>query len=153
VSRRTLLAALAGGLVVFVAVSFLLARWLSTENRERNAVYQLLRAQARGDLPAMLDRLDGCADDPACVAQVRRNARRLERRGEVKILAYESETAYAIGSASGLTRVAWTVVDRGLPVVQCVDVRRRGTVLAGRAVTLRALGPPIGRQSPCEPGA
>jgi hypothetical protein len=148
-SRRALLLLLAVGLAAFLALSFLLARWLTTENRERNAVYALLQAQARGDAAAMLDRLAGCADDPACVAEVRRNANRLRRRGEVKILAYDSGTAYALGSARGATRVAWTVVDRGLPVVQCVDVRRGGTVLAGRVVTLRRLGPPIGRQSPC----
>jgi hypothetical protein len=149
VSRRALLSILAVGLVAFLALSFLLARWLTTENRERNAVYSLLQAQARGDAPAMLDRLESCADDPGCVAEVGRNARRLERRGEVKILAYDSATAYALGSAAGVTRVAWTVVDRGLPVVQCVDVHRDGTVLAGRVVTLRRLSPPIGRQSAC----
>jgi hypothetical protein len=149
VSRHALLSILAVGLVAFLALSFLLARWLTTENRERNAVYALLRDQARGDAPAMLERLDGCAADPRCAAAVRRNADRLRRPGEVKILAYESATAYALGSAEGLTRVAWTVVDEGLPVVQCVDVRRGGTVLAGRAVTLRRLSPPIGRQSSC----
>jgi hypothetical protein len=149
VSRRTLLTVLAVGLVAFLVLSFLLARWLTTENRERNAVYAVLQAQARGDAPAVLDRLESCAEDPACVAEVRRNARRLRRSGEVKILAYDSATAYALGSARGLTRVAWTVVDRGLPVVQCIDVQRGGTVLAGRVVTLRRLGPPIGRQSSC----
>jgi hypothetical protein len=149
VSRRALLPLLAAGLVVFLGVSFLLARWLTTESRERNAVYALLEDQARGDAGAMLERLDGCEADPACVATTRRNAERLARPGEVKILAYESGTAYALGSAAGLTRVAWTVIDRGLPVVQCVDVRREGSVVAGRAITLRRLSPPIGRQSSC----
>jgi len=149
VSRRTLLPLLAAALVVVLAVSFVLAQWLSTENRERNAVYGVLQAQARGDAGAMLDRLEGCARDRACVRDVRENARRLRRPGEVKILAYDSATAYALGGAEGLTRVAWTVVNRGLPVVQCVDVRRGGSVLAGRVVTLRRLSRPIGRQSSC----
>ena len=148
-SRRALLSVLAVCLVVFLAVSFLLARWLSTESRERNAVYALLQAQARGDAAAMLRRVPGCSRDAACAREVRENARRLRRPGEVKILAYDSTTAYAIGAKSGPTRVAWTVVDRGLPVVQCVDVRRGGTVLAGRVVTLRRLSRPIGRQSAC----
>jgi hypothetical protein len=137
------------GLVTFLAISLVLARWLSTETRERNAVYALLRAQARGDAPGMLARLDGCAARPACRAQVRANARRLRRTGAVKILAYRSHTAYALGRASGLTRVAWTVIDRGLPVVQCVVVQRKGTVLAGRTVTLQRLSAPIGRESDC----
>ncbi len=97
----------------------------------------------------MLQRLDGCAPDPRCAATIRANARRLTRPGEVKILAYDSETAYALGSKRGPTRVAWTVIDRGLPVVQCVDVERAGTVLAGRAIRLRRLSPPIDRQGTC----
>jgi hypothetical protein len=33
--------------------------------------------------------------------------------------------------------------------VQCVDVQRAGTVLAGRAIRLRRLSPPIDRQGTC----
>ncbi|HZC28476.1 MAG TPA: hypothetical protein VE269_01960, partial [Gaiellaceae bacterium] len=109
----------------------------------------LLQAQARGDADAMLARLDGCAREPACAAIQRRNAQRLKRPGEVKILAYDSTTAYALGAKRGPTRVAWTVIDRGLPVVQCVDVQRTGTALAGRAITLRRLSPPIARTGTC----
>ena len=148
-SRRALIPIAAVALVVFLGISFLVARWLTTESRERNAVYALLQDQARGDARAMLDRLDDCTREPRCVATVRDNARRLKRAGEVKILSYESGTSYALGEASGVTRVAWTVIDRGLPVVQCVDVERGGTVLAGRMVTLRRLGRPIGRESSC----
>ena len=148
-SRRTLVPIAAVALVAFLGLSFLLARWLTTESRERNAVYALLQDQARGDAPAMLDRLDDCAREPRCRATVRDNARRLKRAGEVKILSYESGTSYALGSADGVTRVAWTVIERGLPVVQCVDVERGGTVLAGRVVTLRRLSRPIGRESSC----
>jgi hypothetical protein len=136
------------GVVAFLAVSFELARYLNTETQERNAVFDLLRDQARGDA-AMIDRLDGCAADPRCRATATRNAARLRRAGEVKILAYDSQTAYALGGKRGPTRVAWTVIDRGLPVVQCVDVQRTGTVLAGRAIRLRALSPPIDRQGTC----
>jgi hypothetical protein len=149
VSRRTLIPLVAAGVLVFAAVSLLLARYLNTEGQERGAVFALLKAQARGDAPAMIERLDGCAADPRCAATARSNAKRLERPGEVKILAYDSKTAYALGSARGPTRVAWTVIDRGLPVVQCVDVERAGTVLAGRAIRLRRLSPPIDRQGTC----
>ena len=148
-SRRVLSPLAAIGVVLFVAVSLGLARWLTTENTERGEVLALLRAQARGDARAMLGRLPGCDRDARCVATVRRNAGRLRRGGEVKILAYDSATSYALGGARGPTRVAWTVLDRGLPVVQCVDVERRGTVLTGRAITLHALSPPIDRQASC----
>ena len=145
-SRRTKLL-IALGAVVFVGLSFLLARWLSTENRERDAVYALLRDQARGDVRGMLSRLDGC--DARCRAAAEANARRLKRPGTVKILAYNSSTAYALGAASGPTRVAWTIVNRQLPVVQCVDVQRTGTVLTGRAINLRRLSVPIDSQGSC----
>jgi hypothetical protein len=149
VSRRALIPLVAAGVLVFLAVSLLLARYLNTESQERGAVFALLQDQARGDAAAMIARLDGCASDPACVRTTRANARRLKRAGEVKILAYDSKTAYALGSAQGPTRVAWTVIDRGLPVVQCVEVQRVGTVLTGRAIRLRRLSPPIDRQGTC----
>jgi hypothetical protein len=149
VSRPAILTLAAAGLVAFVVVSLTLARWLSTENDERDAVYAVLTAQARGDASGMLARLDGCAGDQGCASAVRRNAGRLRRAGEVKILAYDSATSYALGPAHGPTRVAWTVVDRGLPVVQCVDVDRSGSVLTGRTITLRRVSLPIDRQSSC----
>jgi hypothetical protein len=147
VSRRRKVLLVAVGVVAFLAISLVLARYLTTENRERDAVYALLRDQARGDAKAMLDRLDGC--DARCRADVQANARRLARPGAVKILAYQSPTAYALGSAEGQTRVAWTIVDRQLPVVQCVEVQRTGNVLAGRAINLRRLNVPIDRQGSC----
>jgi hypothetical protein len=147
VSRRRLVTLIAFGAIVFVAISFLLARYLSTENRERDAVYALLRDQARGDARAMLERLDGC--DARCRANVEANARRLKRAGEVKILAYSSSTSYALGHAEGPTRVAWTIVNKQLPVVQCVQVERTGNVLAGATINLRRLSVPIDRQGTC----
>ena len=135
--------------VVFLALSVLVARWLTAESVERDTVYRLLQAQARGDAAAMLAELNGCAAVRRCRADVERNARRLKRRGEVKILAYDSETAYALGEASGPTRVAWTIIGRQLPVVQCVQVQREGSVLSGRTINLRRLSRPISRQASC----
>jgi hypothetical protein len=146
VSRRVKLL-IAVGVVAFLAISILLARFLTTENRERDEVYALLRDQARGDAPAMLARLKGC--NARCRAAVGADARRLARSGTVKILAYDSSTSYALGGASGPTRVAWTIVDRQLPVVQCVQVQRTGNALTGRGINLLALSVPIDRQGTC----
>jgi hypothetical protein len=147
VSRRRLVTLIALGAIVFVAISFLLARYLSTENRERDAVYALLRDQARGDARAMLNRLTAC--DARCRANVAYDARRLRRAGDVKILAYSSSTSYALAHAEGPTRVAWTIVNRQLPVVQCVQVERTGNVLTGTTINLRRLSVPIDRQGTC----
>jgi tRNA A37 N6-isopentenylltransferase MiaA len=147
VSRRRLVSLIAIGAIVFLAISFLLARYLTTENRERDAVYALLRDQARGDARAMLEQLSAC--DARCRANVEADARRLKRAGEVKILAYSSSTSYALGHDEGPTRVAWTIVDRQLPVVQCVQVERTGNVLTGTTINLRRLSVPIDRQGTC----
>jgi hypothetical protein len=147
--RPTRFALVIAGIAAFLAISFELARFLTAESDERGQVYSLLKAQARGSAGDMLARLDGCRADRRCRAQVQANARALRRPGEVKILAYDSATAYSLGDDTGPTRVAWTVIDRGLPVVQCVTVRRTGSVLAGRSVTLLRLSAPIPRQGTC----
>jgi len=134
--------------LLFVAVSVLLARFLSTENVERDKEASLLQAQAKGDVQRMLAQLDGCRARPACLATVRANADRLRRPGVVKILSLKSSTAYALTGASGKTRLAWTVIGR-LPVVQCVEVRRTGNPISGITVTLRSLSAPIPNEADC----
>jgi hypothetical protein len=144
--RRAPLIALA--VLVFLAISLELARYLSTESTERDEVHKLLTAEARGDGRQMLAQLHGCGD-AACRATVLRSARALKRRGAVKIVDYESGTSYALGAATGKTRVAWTSLEQGLVVVQCVTVRRSGSALAGRSVTLLRISAPIDRQGSC----
>lgn len=133
----------------FVLVSFLVARWLTAENRERTAVIDLLRAQARGDAASMLAALDGCAGDPACRAEVERNARALRRSGRVRVLRMDSTTSHALLAEEGPTRVAWDVGGKSLPVVQCVQVERRGLQLLGGEIVLSAIGPRIAGDASC----
>jgi len=135
--------------VLFLAISGALARYLSTENAERDDILAVLQAQAKGDLSGMLAHLSsGCRRSPSCVATVRANATSLRRPGAVKILSLKSSTAYALTGATGKTRLAWTVIGR-LPVVQCVEVRRTGSFLAGITVTLLSLSAPIGNEADC----
>ena len=141
---------IAAAVVVFLAISWALARFLTTESRERADVLDLLRAQTRGDAGGMLDVLaPSCRADARCRASVVALARRMRRSGDPKIIAYDSQTSYALGGASGETRVAWTIVDRQLPVVQCVLVRRSGTALTGRRVSLLRVSAPIDNESSC----
>ncbi len=135
--------------VAFLAVSFAVARWLTQDNRERDAVTDLLRAQARGDVGAMLDQLDGCSRDTACRARVVRNAETLRRSGRVRILRYDSSTARSLGDESGPTRVVWSDGPDADIVVQCISVQRRGIPLLGADVTLSSIGAPIGGESSC----
>lgn len=132
--------------VAFLAISAVVARWLSADSDERGQVVELLRAQARGDADDMLRRLE-CRDAP-CVKVVRANARRLRGRGELKVALYQSGTAHALRSRTKQTRVVWFTPGR-LTTVQCVLVRRTGNVLAGTSVSLLRLSAPIGRESSC----
>ena len=145
-SKRALLIAVCA--LLFVAISVELARFLSVENVERNDAEMLIQAQARGDVSEMLKLLSGCRERPGCVTSVQANASRLRRPGAVKILSLKSRTAYSLGASTGRTRLAWTVIGR-LPVVQCIEVRRSGNVLAGINVSLLSLSPPIPNEADC----
>jgi len=134
--------------LAFLAISGLLARFLSVENAERDKEAALLQAQVRGDVKAMLAQLSGCRESAACVASVTANASRLQRPGAVKILSLKSRTAYSLTGATGKTRVAWTVTG-GLPVVQCVEVERTGNFLGGIHIRLLSLSAPIANEADC----
>ena len=138
---------IACGLLVFVLLSGLLARWLALENIERDDGVTLLQAEARGDAKAMLAQLDGC--DHYCRANVVRMARRLKRPGHVLILADQSQTAYSLTGTVGDTRVAWKATSNVLPVVQCVRVQRSGNVLSGLVIRLLAVSLPIPDTADC----
>ena len=146
--RRPLIIAVA--VVVLLAASFLVARWLNNDTVERARVVELLRAQARGDAADMLRRLDACADR-ACVAVVTENARKLRRDAELKVAFYQSQTAHALRSRTKFTRVVWFPAGREAETtVQCVLVRRKGNVFAGMTVSLlRVTAPFRDRESSC----
>lgn len=136
------------GVLLFLAISGALARFLSVENDERDDLVALLQAQAKGNVPAMLRRLSGCSESPRCVTTVRANAAKLHRPGEVKILTVTSPTAYSLTGATGTTRVAWTVIGT-LPVVQCVQVKRTGNAVTGISLKLLTIGPQIAGEADC----
>jgi len=138
---------IACGVVVFLLVSGLLARWLSLENIERDDIVTLLQAEARGDANAMLAQLHGC--DRHCRANVLGDARRLKRGGQVLILADQSQTAYSLTSTVGDTRIAWKATGNRFPVVQCVRVERSGNVLSGLVIRLLTVSVPIPDTADC----
>jgi len=147
--RPRLLVFIAAAVAVFLIVSFVLARWLTVENGERDALTRVLQAQARGDVTGMLEELDGCAQRPECVATVRANAGRLRSQGRVEIVRLDSGTSYTLSSKTAPTRVVWKTPSR-LTVVQCVQVRRKGNVLTGLTASLLAISPPISRTAACD---
>lgn len=136
------------GVLLFLVISGLLARFFSVENVERDDEVALIEAQVKGDANGIVEKLAGCRASPACVASARANASRLRRPGPVKILSLKSQNAHSLTSSTGTTRLAWTVIGK-LPVVQCVRVRRSGNLLEGFSVTLLALSAPIPNEADC----
>ncbi len=136
------------GVVVFLAITSVVARFFASENVERDHELLLVQAEAKGDVPGMLAQLSGCAANASCVAQVRANAAALRRGGAVEILSTQSTTNHSLGGSVGKTRVAWKV-DGRYPVIQCVTVRRSGNFLTGISIALDAIGPRIGDTSDC----
>jgi hypothetical protein len=134
--------------ILFLLISILLARYLLSENVERDDILHVLQAQAAGDTVRELALLDGCRTQPTCAATVRASAATLKRPGAVKILSIKSPTAGSLTAATGTTRVAWTVIGR-LPVVQCVVVHRSGNALQGLHVSLLSLSAPIAGEADC----
>lgn len=147
---RRRVALIAIGVLVFLVISGLLARFLTTDNAERDDDLALIRAEVRGDAASMIRQLSGCSTHPSCVASAKRNASdpRLRRSGTVKILSLTSATANSPTGATGRTRLAWTVIGTP-PVVQCVDVRRTGNALTGVNVALLSLSAPISNEGDC----
>jgi hypothetical protein len=146
--RRRLVTVAAIGIVLFLGLSLLLARYLAVENTERDDVFAVLRAEAAGDVSGTIEHISGCVKHPGCVAQIRQNAANLRRSGPVKILSLTSHTAYALTSDTAPTRVAWTVIGR-LPVVQCVSVKRTGNFLTGLSVVVLSVSKPISNEGDC----
>jgi hypothetical protein len=144
--RSYRLALIAVGIVLFLAISFALARFLAVENQERDADLALLQAEARGDAAGMLAVLHGCG--PGCRATVAVDAAKLRGPGEVSILADMSATAYALTGRTGKTRIAWKLPGK-LPTVQCLIVRRTGNAITGVTVKVQTIGAPIPLQSDC----
>jgi hypothetical protein len=134
--------------LAFLAISFGLARVLNANGAERSAIEALLTAQARGDAPGVIARIEGCGADPACRASARANATGLRSPGKVVLVRLDASTSFSLGGTSGTARVVWKTPQR-ITVVQCVRVHRGGDVLHGLSVLLMSLSRPIGHQSAC----
>jgi hypothetical protein len=135
------------GLFVFLGISLMLARALSATGTERSRVLEIARAQARGDARAVLAETPACAREPACAAATEAFVARLKRPGDVAILQYTPSIQLPLTNATATGRVAWRA-GSGLPVVQCVRVRREGP-LSGAGVELLSISPPIGNEASC----
>jgi hypothetical protein len=135
VRRSYLFALIALGVVVFVLISALLARAFSIDGAEQSAITSVLQAEARGDVAGVVAGIKDCGRDPACRARAATNAAALRTPGQVTMIKFDSSAGFSLGSTLGTARVAWRV-GNGLPIVQCVRVKRAGNVISGLHVEL-----------------
>ncbi len=147
--RRTRILIVVGFLIfVFLGVSAMLARALSAAGTERNSVLDVARAEARGDAGTVLKLTPACEAETACAATTREFVAKLRRPGDVEILRYDPSVQVTFTRRLGTGRIAWRAGRQGLPVVQCVRVRRDGP-LTGNTVELLSISAPIGNESSC----
>jgi len=148
VSRPARIALIAVAAVLFVLVSAGVARVLGANSAERAEIDRLVAAQAAGDATRATQSVDGCGRDPRCTARIGAIVKRVAAPGTVSILRLDPSTTTALGPVTGTARVAWKVGSR-LPVVQCVRVRRSGSLVSGFTVRLLRVSTPIPRESGC----
>ena len=146
--RPRIIALLAVAVVLFVAISALLARAFSVDGAERSAITDLIQAQARGDQNAMLDQISGCRAESACRARVADDLAALAHSGAVSIIQIQPSAGFSLGGTLGTARVAWNA-GGSLPIVQCVKVRRAGNVLRGLHVELLEISKRIPSDQAC----
>jgi hypothetical protein len=136
-------------LVVFLVISALLARIFSVDSAQRSAIITVLQDQARGDTTALISRIQGCQADAACRERAAYNSTHLKRPGAISVLTLQTAASgFSLGNREGVARVAWRI-GNGLPIVQCVRVRRTGNPITGLHVELLAVSKRIPGASDC----
>lgn len=149
VVRRVYIFLLIGlGVVLFIAISGVLARVFSVDGAERSAITELVQAEAHGDVNGIVERIEGCGDSPVCRARAAEDVAALKHAGSVSILQLNPSAGFSLGSTIGTARVAWNV-GSSLPIVQCVRVRRAGDAFTGLRVELLELSPRITTDADC----
>lgn len=149
--RRLRLTLIALAVIVFLAISALLARAFSIDGAERSAITALVTAEARGNVRQIANLITGCARRPSCRADAAQRATALRHPGKILIVELNSSAGFSLTSTLGTARVVWRAGSE-LPVVQCVRVRRAGDVISGLSIQLLAISPRIKTSSAC-PGA
>ena len=145
--RPQVLILLAFGAFFFIGISGLMACALSATGVERAKALDVARAEARGDVGAVLRLTPKCAKDAACNAATRSFAGTLKRPGEVQVLQYQPAVQMALSDEVGTGRLAWRA-GTGLPVVQCIRVQRSNP-LSGGGVELLSVSKPIKNDAAC----
>jgi hypothetical protein len=146
--RRWIIASIAIGLVLFLAVATLLTRALNVGDAEDAAVTNLVRAEARGDTSGVISLITGCQTSAACRARAAANIAALRHPGAISIAEINPSSTFSVTSTLGTARVAW-VAGNSLPRVQCLRVRHAGSVVQGFTIELLVVSRRIASDADC----
>jgi hypothetical protein len=146
--RPYVIASILLGIVLFLAVSALLARAFSVSGAEDAAITDLVRAEARGDTTGVISLISGCRASASCRTRAAANAAALRRTGAVSIVELNASSNFSLGGTVGTARVAW-LVGSSLPRVQCIRVRHAGNVLQGFTIELLTVSSRIKSAADC----
>lgn len=133
--RRFVIPLIVAGVILFLAISGLLARGFSVSSAEEGAITALVRAEARGDENAVIGLITGCRADASCRARAVADTAALRHPGSVSIAEINPSSSFSLGPTLGTARVAW-LAGGSLPRVQCLRVRHAGDILSGFRVQL-----------------
>jgi hypothetical protein len=134
--------------LLFLAISAVLARVFSLDGAERTAITSLVQAEAAGNTQGVLKQIQGCGASAACRVRVNENIAQLRHSGAVTILQLNPSAGFSLGATTGIARVAWEV-GSSLPRVQCVRVKRAGNAISGFRIELLEVSPKIESDSDC----
>ncbi|HWE08143.1 MAG TPA: hypothetical protein VG325_02240 [Solirubrobacteraceae bacterium] len=146
--RRYVIASVGLAVVLFVAISVLVARAVGVGDAQNAAVTALVRAEVRGDTSGVIALISGCERSAACRARAAALAGSLRRPGVLSVLQVQPSTNVAISGSVGTARIAW-LVGSSLPRVQCMRIRDAGNVLAGFTIEILQVSGKLASDATC----
>ena len=146
--RRYVIASIALAVVVFVAISVLVARAVGVGDAQNAAITALVKDEAHGNTAGVEALIEGCARQPACRARAESLTASLRQPGTVSVDQLSPSTNFSVTGSTGIARVAWSV-GTSLPRTQCVRVRNAGSVLSGFTIELLRVSVRLASDASC----
>lgn len=148
VRRRYVIGLIGLGIVLFLAISTLLARAFTVGDAEDAAITSLVKAEASDNTAGVISLITGCHASAACRTRAAQVTAALHHPGTVSIAEINPSSTFSLGSTLGTARVAW-LAGSSLPRTQCLRVRHAGSVISGFEVQLLKVSQRIATDGTC----
>lgn len=146
--RRSVIALILVGVLVFLVISALLARAFSVGGAENAALTDLVTSEAHGDPAGVASLITGCRTSAPCRLHATQLAAALRHPGSVSVVQVNASAGFSLGSTTGTARIVW-LAGSSLPRVQCVRVHHAGNVLRGFTIQLLRVSGRIQTDADC----